>query len=158
MSGGKSKLTVKRGATSSKNSLAWAWKSGTAVASGDLGDPVTQTGFAVCVYDAAGRQSAATVSAGGSCLGKPCWKAMKGGSKYSNADATGSKTSVLLKAGLAGKARIKAKGRGQALDLPSLPLVVPVTMDLMSSTGRCWSARYSDALVTTGNEFKAKSE
>jgi hypothetical protein len=83
---------------------------------------------------------------------------MKGGFKHSNADATGSKTSVLLKAGLAGKARIKAKGRGQALGQPSLPLAVPVTMDLVSNTGRCWSAHYAAALVTTTDQFKAKSE
>jgi ELWxxDGT repeat protein len=154
---GKSKLTVKQGATSSKDSLTWSWKSAATVMSSDLGDPLSQTGFAICLYDAGGRRSATALSAGGSCLGKPCWKATGGGFKYSNADVT-SPTTLLLKPGLAGKARIGAKGRGQALGLPSLPLAVPVTMDLVSNSGRCWSARYATALASTDEQFKAKSQ
>src|SRR5262249_3865661 len=103
------------------------------------------------------RRRASALSAAGICLGKPCWKATKGGFKYSSADATGSKT-LLLKAGLAGKARIGAKGRGQALVMPPLPLTLPVTTDSVSISGGCWTARYTNALLTTDEQFKAKSE
>ena len=156
---GTAKLKVVRGATPAKDSLAWRWTGAAAVSSGDLGDPLTKTGFALCLYDAAGRRLAAAVPAGGSCLGKPCWKASHGGFKYSNAELTpdGLKT-MGLRAGLAGKARIVARGRGQTLALPALPFAVPVTVELVSAGTRCWSAHYTEALTSTVQLFKAKSQ
>src|SRR5262249_56706331 len=140
-------------------SLAWGGEGPRAVPSGALGDPLTKPGFALCLYDTAGRRLAAAVPAGGSCVGKPCWKASHGGFKYSNPALTpdGLKT-MALKPGLAGKARIVAKGRGQTLALPSLPLAVPVTVELVSAGTRCWSAHYTEALTSTVQLFKAKSQ
>src|SRR5262245_14686346 len=113
--------------------------------------------FRTC--NAAGRRLAAVVPASGSCLGKPCWKAPGNGFKYSNAALTpdGVKT-MALKPGPAGKSRVVAKGRGQSLALPPLPLATPVTVDLVSTEGRCWGARYTQAQVTTAQQFKGKSE
>ena len=156
---GTAKLKVVRGASPAKDSLAWRWKDAAAVSPGDLGDPLTQTGFALCLYDTAGRRLAAAVPAGGTCLAKPCWEASHGGFKYSNAALTpdGLKT-MSLKPGLAGKARIVAKGRGQTLALPFLPLAVPVTVELVSAGTRCWSAHYTEALTSTVQQFKATSQ
>ena len=73
---------------------------------------------------------------GGTCAGKPCWKATATGFKYTNKDLTpnGVKT-MQLKAGTDGKATVKVKGQGGNLGMPALPLAPTVTVQLKSSDG-----------------------
>jgi len=50
---------------------------------------------------------------------------------------------LILKAGIAGKAQIRVKGKGANLVIPSLPLAQPVTVQLGNTAGVCWEAVYS---------------
>ncbi len=52
-----------------------------------------------------------------------------------------------LKPGVAGKASVQVLGKGSSLSLPSLPLVGPVTVQWVASTGvstQCWQTTYQD--------------
>ncbi len=116
-----------------------------------------------CAYTTRQMESDAAVAgnvpAGGTCAGKPCWKATATGFKYTNKDLTpnGVKT-MQLKAGTDGKATVKVKGQGGNLGMPALPLVPTVTVQLKSSDGACWGATFSTATTNDATQFKAKSD
>jgi hypothetical protein len=65
-----------------------------------------------------------------------------------------------LKAGSAGKAAVKVKGKGFNLALPDLPLAQDprVTVQLQSSDGACWEAVYGTATRNDEERFSAKSD
>jgi len=143
--------------------LLWRWTHGAATTKTDLGDPLSTTDYALCVY--AGSASAlvteASAPAGGVCAGHPCWKATAVGFKYRERDASppGS-LQIFLKAGAAGKAAIGVVGKGGVNPvLPPLPLAQPVTVQLVNGAGTCWQATYSTpARVNDGSTFKDKSD
>src|SRR5690606_38519700 len=96
---------------------------------------------------------AAAAPAGGVCPGpgasRPCWTARgspagAAGLLYVDRDST---PDGLLRADLSpgtdGKARFTIKGKGSNLALPELPLTLPLHVQLESSSGACWSARFS---------------
>ena len=69
----------------------WKWSKGSADRPCDFGDPTTDDGYALCIYDGAvGLVFSASAPAGGACKnGKPCWKASgTKGFKYGDADLT----------------------------------------------------------------------
>jgi hypothetical protein len=65
----------------------------------------------------------------------------------------------LLKPGREGKAKIIVKGRGKNLALPTLPLNLPLRVQLQADSGACWEATYSEAGVkrNTARGFKGKA-
>ena len=66
---------------------------------------------------------------------------------------------MLLRVGAAGKASIKIRGKGFHLPLPSMPLALPLTVQLTNSeTGVCWEARYTSASRNDAQQLKAASE
>ena len=67
-------------------------------------------------------------------------------------------TPVKLLAGAAGQAKAIVKAKGELLALPSLPLPFPVTVQLQSAAGPCWTATYSSAVVNDGTLVKAQSD
>jgi hypothetical protein len=147
--------------------LSWKWTYGAATPRPDFGDPVGgQTGFQLCVYDAAGNTIArAGAPAGGDCGGRPCWT--DAGSKvvYRSRDRRppggGPRSSfrLTLVPGAGGKAKILAQGRGVVLDLAPLPASQPVTVQLKSSDGQCWGAEYSaPATRNDGARFMDRGE
>ena len=65
---------------------------------------------------------------------------------------------MLLQAGT-GKAKVQVQGGGLALDLPDLPLTLPVTVQLIVHTGMsqaCWTAEYVTAKTNLADKFNAK--
>ena len=101
---------------------------------------------------------------GGLCDGRPCWKETGSGFKYRNRDVTpaGRRNSlqIALKAGAAGKAKIAVTGKGGVNPaVPLLPLLQPVTVQLVNDVGTCWGAVYSaPALIDDGTIFKDKGD
>ena len=100
--------------------------------------------------------------AGGVCGTKPCWKALgiKGfGYKDPLRTPTGA-DKVLLKAGLAGKAKTQFKAKGDNIQSFALPLSLPVTAQIQSANGQCWAATFSlpSASKNDGSQFKGKSD
>ena len=89
----------------------------------------------------------AALPAGGLCGGKPCWRPGVLGPMYKNGDATPDGVRVLkLKASNDGRASIFLKGKGPNVALPSLPLALPVAVQLQTDHfGGCWEAVFRTA-------------
>lgn len=65
----------------------------------------------------------------------------------------------LLKAGAEGAAKSVIKGKGEALDMPPLPLALSVRVQLVSyTTVVCWEAEYrADGVIeNSGAQFSGK--
>jgi hypothetical protein len=149
---GKGALTLRGVLTpKQKKALDWRYAKGALTAKADFGDPRTATSYEVCIYDEdAGTASlvmSAAVPAGGTCGGKPCWKATRAGFRYRNKALTPDGIiSLSLKEGKKpGKTRIALKGKNQNLPVPVLPLAQDstVTVQLKNSEGVCWETRHS---------------
>ncbi len=104
----------------------------------------------------------ARAPAGGDCGGKPCWTDKPTGFRYKDRPATpDGLTQIILKANVAGKAKIIAKGKGFDLQMPGplTSITQPVTVQMQSSTGICWEANYSaPAKKQTMDQFKDKAD
>jgi len=97
--------------------------------------------------------------AGGTCDTKLCWALIRGGFKYKDKLFTPEGLQqLLLKSGPEAKSKIQVKGKGDLLPMPTLPLTLPLTVQLKSETGVCWEARYSTAKTNTSESFKAKAD
>lgn len=144
--GGKAPFALRSGTTPRSNLLTWKWMPGSPTLLADFGDPTAGDDLALCVYDANGLLTAATIPGGGTCGTQPCWRATTSTFKYKRRD--GAPDGVLtaqLKEGLAaGKARIDLKAKGENLAVPPLADVAsPVTVQLRAATGACFEAVYS---------------
>ena len=151
---GRSKLQIKTTSPATKNQIKWKW-SGAATTLAELGDPVATDPYRVCLYDDGNGGvflRGAILAAGGTCRGKPCWRANTKGFAY--VDSAGVRfgiTKLKLKAGLDGKAQIGLQGRGAALPLPPLPAPLPLRMQLSSGNGTCWEATFSSGGLKTND-------
>ena len=105
-----------------------------------------------------------SVSGGGECGGKPCWKDLGGtGARYVEKKALVEGAQKLVaKAGPAGAAKMVVKGKGSRLTTRSrelLPLNPPVTVRLVSTTGTCWESVYDAPVsVNTPTQFQATAD
>lgn len=128
-----------------KDKLTWNWKKGAATSAADFGDPRRTAGYAVCVYDDGGLVASASIPAGGTCDGEPCWEVRKRlkGFKGSRVELDG-KAAFSLTAGVQGKAGIKIKAVGGTTEITPLPFTSPVTVQLVrGDSSICWSDTYS---------------
>jgi cysteine-rich repeat protein len=151
-----------------KDQLQWTWSKGQATDPTDFGDPTAADDYTLCVYDESGATPSvvlrALAPAGGVCgIGepKPCWKPTKKGYRYVDKALTPDGLLKLdLRAGIDGKAKILAIGRGANLPMPVLPLATPLRVQLLAGNGQCWEAVYSAAGVRRNlpAEFKAKAD
>jgi hypothetical protein len=167
---GKAKLIIKDNATDKGDKLIFKWLKGEAVALGDFGDPLAGgNDYALCLYSSVGGALLETellAPAGGGCKKptdggtQPCWKALSTkGFKYARKDRhPDGVTPVKLLAGVAEKAKVLVKAKGEFLPLPALPLTLPVTVQLQSAGGPCWTATYSSAILNDGTLVKAQAD
>jgi hypothetical protein len=148
------------------DSLVWKWVRGDATSAPEVGDPLGTDEYSVCLYDGGGTLvSASRVEPGGTCGVKPCWKALgtpagSKGHKYVNKIGnTDGVKKLIVKPGEQGKAKAVVKAKGDGLDMPALPLALPVTAQLVASTGTCWSAAFEadGVLKNATGVFAAKS-
>jgi hypothetical protein len=86
----------------------------------------------------------AAVPPGGVCDGGPCWTPIpdKGFKYRDGANTADGLRKLLLKAGGSGEARVLANGRGDRLLVPSMPLPLPLRLQLHGPGGQCWESRY----------------
>ena len=159
----KGRLGVKDKAANQGDSLTWKLKKGEATTLAELGNPLVGTAYDVCMRNESTGATIfqATVPAGGTCGGKPCWKTLGSrGYRYKDGGGTAGGVRVLvLKGGDAGQAAVTVKGKGEHLALPALPLPVPVTMRVRASTGECWADTFTPAgvLKNTAAQFSGKA-
>src|SRR5262249_55410433 len=128
-------------------------------------NPLAITGYRLCAYDSSGGVPGLVLTArigpGGTCNGKPCWKQTKTGFKYSSkTDGPDGIQALTLTGGGPGKAKIMCKGKGAHLPTPALPFAQDpaVIVQIVSTDGVCWDARYSTSKKNEGGQFKAKSD
>jgi hypothetical protein len=151
----KGRLSMKDKSADKGDSIVWKWVKGEETTGGDLGDPLAADGFTFCLYGSGGQLlSEASVDPGGTCGTRPCWKALgdppgSTGYLYKNGPANEDGAQKLVaKPGLEGKAKTIFKGHGVNLAMPTIPVTLPLTAQLASSTGTCWSAEFrADGVV-----------
>jgi hypothetical protein len=160
----KALLLARDGSPDTKDRLSWKWLKGSATTLGDFGNPLTTTGYNLCIYDGTGTlRSSASAPAGDTCNAdntRPCWRAKSTGFLYRDKNLTpNGLQKVVLKAGPAGTAKILVKGKGALLDLPPLPITsLPIIVQLNNSDGVCWQATYSTTLQNQADRLKAKAD
>jgi fibronectin-binding autotransporter adhesin len=146
------------------DSLSWKWSKGQLTTNEEFGDVTSTATLAACIYDASGPGGSAALVAQasvvpGACGTRPCWRVGSSGLKYNDKyRAPDGVSKVLVKQGLDGKARIVVKAQGELLGLPTLPLALPVTVQLVGSSGECWESVHSDARRNESSRFKAVSD
>jgi hapalindole H/12-epi-hapalindole U/12-epi-fischerindole U synthase len=156
---GRSTLAFVEGNTPDRNVASWVWK-GAATTLDELDSPTTTTNYLFCVYEGVDDVAAGLrAPAAGTCDGKDCWTALASGFRYKDRNGTnGGLTSLQLKAGADGKASIKLKARGAALDEPSVPLTLPVLAILQNEeSGVCWEATFTAPLGDPAHTTKWKA-
>ena len=160
----KSLLVLKDKTPDTKDGLTWKWTKGAATSLLELGNPVVSDTTLLCVYDRSAAPQpllTATAPVGGTCKNKPCWKAAgTKGFNYADKELTpDGLVKLVTRAGADGKAKVIAKGKGALLDLPALDTVeFPVTVQLQSTGGACFTATYAVSLVQRADVLKAKGE
>ena len=162
----KGRLAMKDKDPDKGDALVWKWVRGDATSEAEIGDPLATDSYFVCLYDGGGtRVSESIVEPGGTCGVKPCWKGLgnpPGSKGYKYVNKVGNDAGVkklILKPGDQGKAKAIVTAKGEALDMPVLPLALPVTAQLVATTGTCWSASFEPAgvLKNTDGVFAAKA-
>lgn len=161
----KAQFQLKSNANPDKQQLKFKWQKGAAFDHAMLGDPLTTTDTALCIYDETGGVPALVGRVGVPANAFWVDKNPKG---FQFKDKTGvydSVTKVQLKPKAAGKSSVALQAKGANLTLP-LPISVTeyfdqdtnVTVQLQSGAGICWSADFTSAGTTKndGVQFKAK--
>lgn len=133
-----------------EDTLFWRW---TGEASAEpFPEPAGDALYQLCIY---GSTLALDVAAaeGPACTGggRPCWKSLATG--YKLMDPKGGLTSLRVSAP-DGTPRVLARGAGEHLDAPYLPLVAPAGLVVQlqeTGTGRCWGAEFPASGIKRNN-------
>lgn len=152
---GRGRLTLRDRAVDTRDRLDWTWRKGQATAAADLGDPLGNDDYALCLYDESVPAPvlilAASMPANASCAGAagPCWKQGSGGARtlryLRKTGVPDGVVRVVLRPGADGRSRVTLVARGDDLALPALPLGLPVRVQLQGAHGPCWEATFSAA-------------
>lgn len=149
-----STLALRDTGSAARRTLTWTWKRG-AAALAELGDPTATTETALCVWDANGRALATSSRPGAA------WQAL-GSAGFRLRDPSGGAGGVIqsrLKPGSGSAASLVVKAKGAKLPAAALPLVTPVTAQLVTSDGAaCWEGLYTPGGATrsTATSFRGK--
>jgi hypothetical protein len=126
----------------------------------DFGDPTEDTDYQLCLYEErdVGTQ---LISSPGAPAGRS-WRRRGESFQFRLGRDARSQglDEVRLRAGNRGRGAIAARGRGEALELPELPLPgdADLTVQLHSSDGACWTATFSDPRSNSRTRYSARSD
>jgi hypothetical protein len=138
-------LTIREGATPADAQVKWKWKNGGQITVQDFGDPRTTTTYALCVYDQdPAAPSGLRLLVDANVLpNNTNWSPNAKGYKYQDSTlAADGMQLIMLKSGAAGKAKITLRAKGSNLNVANLPATAPVTVQLKTNNGICWTANY----------------
>lgn len=151
-------LTVDNRAPDKRDRLVWVFHKGTATTLAELGNPTTSTPYTLCLYDNVGgvpqRRLTKTIPPG------PRWKAFTKGFRFRDQTfANGGIQSITVTEGVAGRAGIQVRGKGQPLTLPGLPFAKqPNVIIQLLNESTCWSSTHSSFVNNNIARFKAKND
>jgi hypothetical protein len=148
--------------------VTWKWLKGESTSVSDLGEPRTADGYALCLFDdSAGSGSLllrAAAPAGDTCGSVPCWTGLgTNGFRYRDRERSPDGIArLVLKAGTPGKARALVKGDGPLLSdrpagLPTLPLALPLRVQLHAASGACFQTAHSAAGVSQNDASRFRA-
>jgi len=166
----RSSLELKNRIPDLADAITWKWDKGEATLASAFGAPENGDDYSLCVYDESAGSGVllfeAAAPAGGLCGTKPCWKALgtpAGAQGHKYTDKAGTPhgvSSLLLKPGTAGKAKVQLKAKGENTPVPVLPLPTPVDLrvQLRAGNGECWEGWFGEAgtLKNDASQYKAK--
>jgi hypothetical protein len=149
---GKTKLSMKRGATPDKDQIKWKLVKSTGALPEALGDPTATTSYFVDVMAGPDSLLSQQLSPSGN------WSVSNSGAKYGDKDALLTPvTRVTVKHGndvdSRGSAQMRAGGSG--LGLPSLFITDPVSVLVRNSENECWAATYDLPSQLTVDRYQA---
>jgi hypothetical protein len=162
---GGASVQLKKNARVAQDLVKWKWTKGAATPVTAFKDPVGGSAtYRVCLYDGSANTQPVMemgVPPGGRCGTRPCWRPLgTTGFVYRNPVGTTSGLTVLkLKAGATGMARVQVTGKGPSLSMPTLGLILPVTMQFVArdpNSTECWQTTYSSDARNDGGDFTAK--
>ena len=146
----RAKLVLAPGTQPARRTLRWSWVGGPATLQSEFGSPLSDTDTSLCVYAGSSRTLVleASVAPAESCGARPCWSAVNTrGYRYrrTNGNADGVR-SLRLIGGTTDKTRVTLAAKGEALELPPLPL--PGTADVVvqlsnSDDSACWESTFA---------------
>jgi hypothetical protein len=161
-SGGKSQLILKDHPTDdAKDRVLWKLTKGAATSQPEFGAPMTDTSYALCVFEGGGSARLAALAVPADAQR---WTAISTkGFKYKDPGGGMSGVQkVLLKGSSADKTKVLVKAKGIGVpDLALGDLVAPVRVQLQESEGAiCFEATFGEAEVVSDDteEFKAKMQ
>jgi hypothetical protein len=134
-------LLVKTQSPDTKDRATWSWGKGSATTVGDFGNPPVSTNYLFCAYawnDDVGYYKSIAVA---DLPAGAAWIPKSTGFAYKSDIAK-----VLLRAGEAGKAKIKFKGKGPSLGAPVTFVGYHEALyaELRADNGNCWSGWFTD--------------
>ncbi len=160
------KLLIKDAAVAKRDKLSWQWSGGDGFLPTDFGTPATSTPYTLCVYDTTATTSSlkASIDIAASSL----WKS-KDASTLQYRDKNGVSDGVLkaqLKAGEAGKTKVKIGAGGMNLPLPAPAGATffrqdpNVVVQLVNGAGKCWTSQFAPDQTKTNDvaNFKAATK
>ena len=160
----RSRLLLRQKANVNRNKMLYKWVKGEEVLLSDLGDPLSDEHYTMCVYGSSAgvfsKIDEAIIPPGGTCGNKPCWKSVKRGFKYRNRDASiGGVKVMIFKSGDEGRSKIVLRGKGSNLNLlPPLPQDPEVVVQIKNQVGTCWETRFSTNTANDAETFNAKGD
>jgi hypothetical protein len=146
----KSKLQIDDRAGDVSDTVSWKLAKGDLTSIIDLRDPLATNDYRLCIFGSGGGRLALEldVPAGGTCAGRPCWRAL-GTRGFKYLDPARSSDGVLKATMTTGKSagsmKAQLKAKGASLPPFQLPLAMPVVAELESAEGRCWKTRHDSA-------------
>ncbi|MBY0279336.1 PKD domain-containing protein [Candidatus Binatia bacterium] len=149
-----STLSLRDPGSAARRTLTWTWKRG-AASLAELGDPTAATEVALCIWDASGRVLATSSRPG------TAWQSL-GASGFRLRDPSGGVGGIFqsrLKPGRGTGASLTVKAKGSRLPAAALPLLPPVTVQLVTSDGgACWQGLYpaGGSTRSTATSFRGK--
>lgn len=120
--------------------LSFSWKAGSPLTSADVGDPLADGDYALCVYDEAEGaprlRLAAGAAAGGTCGDRSCWR--RNGDRLDYRDPAADSEGVAKVQIDARRGTIAFAGRGPLLGSLPAPLGAGTRAELRVRGGGCW--------------------
>lgn len=143
-----------------KDKLSFKLTKGANTPLSDFGDPTLADSYDVCIYGYDALLHTLSVPADGDCSDGACWVQKNKGSTFKDKGATQDGVAALsLGTSTDGsdKTKINLKAKGSGLPDLSLPLALPITVQVRNSLGKCWGAIFTDVTQDAeAGKLKAK--